>query len=235
MAPALIDRWHGAVRIRFDESRRRNPLGADVVRALVQVLSDSPTATVVIGSTDPRSFSAGADLHAEDAARQAISEALYDCYRLMVTRPGVVLAVVEGVAVGGGAQLAAAADLRVCGPGARWRWVGLGHGLAVGAWILPRLVGRGRAIELIVSSRWVEADEAARIGLGAAPTADPWRAAAELADRIADLDAPALARLKQLSLQPDLLAALRAEREGNQQWDGHVPDGDGRRAGGSGM
>ena len=234
MAPPLIDRWHGAVRVRFDEPRRRNPLGSDVVRALSEALSDDPAAAVVIGSTDPQSFSAGADLHAEDAARQSISEGLYDCYRLMVTRPGVVIAVVEGVAVGGGAQLAAAADLRVCGRGARWRWVGLGHGLAVGGWILPPLVGRGRAAELIVTSRWVDADEAARIGLGSTPTADPWRATAELADRIADLDAPALARLKQLSLQPDLLAALRAEREGNARWDGHVPDGAGRRAAGPG-
>ena len=118
-------------------------------------------AVVLLGSTDPRVFCAGADLSLPMADRAAVSDLLYECYEHMITRPGPVIAVVGGPAVGGGAQLATAADLRIAGPGARLRWAGpAGAGLAVGAWILPDLVGRGMAMELCLTGRWVDAAEA---------------------------------------------------------------------------
>lgn len=223
MAPALTDRWHGVLRIRLDESPRRNPLSLDTVRSLCAALADDPASVAVLGSTDPTIFSAGADLSVQDDVRQQISAELYDCYRLMLTRPGLVVAVVEGAAVGGGAQLATAADLRLTGPGARYRWVGPGHGLVVGGWILPQLVGRGRALDLAVTGRWVDAAEAAQIGLAGPPTEDPWAHAQDLLDRIVALDPDALTRLKQLSLHGGLLDALAAERHGNSTWDGRPP------------
>jgi enoyl-CoA hydratase/carnithine racemase len=223
MAPVLVDRWHGATRIRFDEPDRRNAIGLDTVRSIKDALADRPDAVAVLGSTDPATFSAGADLKAEDSVRQRISSELYDCYTMMLTRPGPVLAVLEGVTVGGGAQLATACDVRISGPHSRWRWVGPAHGLAVGSWVLPALVGRGRALELMLSSRWVDADEAARIGLTARVSDDPWAAAAHLVDDLAGLVPTALAAIKHVSLHSGLLASLRAERDANQDWSGHVP------------
>src|SRR5919108_254958 len=66
---------------------------------------------------------------------------------------------------GAGAQLAVAADLRVASPGARIQVAGPGHGLAVAAWSLPSLIGRGRAMDLCLTMRPVGAEEALRIGL----------------------------------------------------------------------
>lgn len=59
---------------------------------------------------------------------------VYNCCETIITRPGPVIAVLTGPAVGGGAQLAAASDLRIAGPAARLRWTGPpGLDLAVGA------------------------------------------------------------------------------------------------------
>ena len=83
----------------------------------------------------------------------------------MTGRAAIVVAALDGAAVGGGAQLAIAADLRVAAPAAFLQLAGPGHGLAVGAWGLPSLVGRGRALDLCLSMRPVEREEALAIGL----------------------------------------------------------------------
>jgi enoyl-CoA hydratase/carnithine racemase len=219
----VVDRWHSALRIRFDAPAVRNAIDEQTAVALDRALAADPQAVAVLGSTDPGIFCAGADLTVDDDERRQLSDRLYQCYRTMVTRPGPVIAVVQGPAVGGGAQLTAAADLRVAGPAARWRWVGPGHGLAVGAWVLPDLVGRGRALDLLLSSRWVDAAEAAAIGLAPAAESDPWASAARLVEQVSGLDVDAIRRVKQITANPGLLAALQAERDGNAGWDGRVP------------
>jgi enoyl-CoA hydratase/carnithine racemase len=223
MTDVLTDRWCGALRVRFDSPERRNALGLDTVGALRAALESEPATTLVLGSTDARIFSAGADITVADEVRQQISEGLYDCYRLMVTRPGPVIAVVEGAAVGGGAQLTTAADLRVGGRQARWQWVGPGHGLVVGGWILPSLVGRGRALHLTLTSPWVSAEEAVAYGLLNDVHSDPWAETARIVKQLQELDQPAVARLKQLSLHDGLLDRLEAERRANNGWDGRAP------------
>lgn len=224
--PPIIDLWHGATRIRFDAPSRRNALRQDDVDTVVGALRTDAAQPVVLGSTDPSIFCAGADLGVGAGDRRCISTALYECYRIMVTRPGPVVAVIEGPAVGGGAQLATAADVRIVGPDARFRWVGPGHGLVIGAWVLPAIVGRGRALELMYSSRWVAADEAARIGLAADPRRDPWNATAELLDGITALDAAARGRVKMITLHAPVAEALRAEAESNSGWSGVVLAGE---------
>ncbi len=216
-APAVL-------RVRFDAPRRRNAINADTTRTLLKTLLDEPEAIVVLGSTTPGIFSAGADLTVDAATRARISDDLYACYELMITRPGPVLAVVEGSAVGGGAQLTTAADLRFASPAARWRWVGPGHGLAVGAWILPDLVGRSRALDLTLSARWVDADRALAIGLVSDVDDDPWSTALRVVDTLLAGDPAAVARVKQVATRPHLLAALAQERRRNrEEWTGWAP------------
>ena len=92
------------------------------------------------------------------------------------------IAVLTGPAVGGGAQLAAASDLRIAGPSARLRWTGPpGLGLAVGAWLLPDLVGRAAAMDLVLTGRWVGAAEALALGLVNQVCDDPEPVAAQIA------------------------------------------------------
>jgi enoyl-CoA hydratase/carnithine racemase len=143
----------------------------------------------------------------------------------MLMSPVPIVASIAGHAVGGGAQLAIASDLRVAGPSARLRFVGPGHGLAVGAWGLASLVGRGRAMDLCLTMRSVTADEAISIGLVDRLEDDPDTAALELAIRIASLEGFAVARVKRLMDDAALVEALRREREENRAaWSGEIPD-----------
>jgi len=113
-----------------------------------------------------------------------VSDLVYDCCETIITRPGPVIAVLTGPAVGGGAQLAAASDLRIAGPGARLRWTGPpGLDLAVGAWLLPDLVGRAAAMDLVLTGRWLEAAEALALGLVNRVCDDPEPVAARIAGR----------------------------------------------------
>lgn len=210
--------------LQLDRGTSRNALDLAVVEALVEALRDDPEAHVILGSTTPGTFCAGADLRVPDLERTALSDELYECYELMLRRPGLVVVAVDGAAVGGGAQLAAAADLRVAGPAARWRWVGPGHGLAVGAWILPELVGRSRALDLTLTGRWFELEEARQTGFVNRFASDAWAAALALLDEIATDQPDALASVKGGATRPQLLEALQRERERNRaSWDGRAP------------
>jgi enoyl-CoA hydratase/carnithine racemase len=207
----------GYRRLLLSRPERRNALDVGLARALRDALRQDWAAPVVLGSTDPRVFCAGADLTIPDADRATVSDLLYKCYEIMITRPGPVIAVVAGPAVGGGAQLAAAADLRIAGPGARLRWTGpAGRGLAVGAWVLTDLVGRGAAMDLALTGRWVEAGDALAMGLVNRVEDDPGEAAAALATELAAQGPGISARVKSVSAAGGLLDRLHAERQANR-------------------
>jgi enoyl-CoA hydratase len=207
----------GYRRLLLARPERRNALDVGLARALRDALGRDEATPVVLGSTDPTVFCAGADLDVPDADRATVSDLLYDCYEIMITRPGPVIAAVSGPAVGGGAQLAAAADLRIAGPAARLRWAGPpGRGLAVGAWVLTDLVGRGTAMELALTGRWVEAAEALAIGLVNRVDDDPGQVAAGIAAELATQDPQASARVKSVAAAGGLLDRLRAERQANR-------------------
>src|SRR6202050_2096092 len=151
--------------LRLDRPERRNALDVSLMVAVHDAIAAEPEVPVLLGSTDPRVFCAGADLTIPDAERAAISDMIYDCCQIIITRPGPVIAVLTGAAVGGGAQLAAASDLRIAGPDARLRWIGPpGPDLAVGAWLLPELVGRGVAMDLVLNGRWVYGAQGRALG-----------------------------------------------------------------------
>ena len=201
--------------LRLDRPERRNALDVGLIVAVRDALTEEPAAPVLLGSTDPRVFCAGADLTITDAERATISDLIYDCCETMITRPGPVIAVVTGAAVGGGAQLAAASDLRIAGPGARLRWIGPpGPDLAVGAWLLPDLAGRAAALDLVLTGRWVEAAEALALGLVNRVEDEPERAAEQIAVALAARGAGAA--VKAVMAVGGLLDRLRAEREANR-------------------
>jgi enoyl-CoA hydratase len=207
----------GYLRVRLARPERRNALDADMARALLDIVCADPSVPVLLESTDPAAFCAGADLTVPDRERAEVSDLLYQCYEAMVTRPGPVIAVVEGAAVGGGAQLAGAADLRIAGPRGRFRWVGPpGRDLAVGAWLLPDLIGRGAALELTLTGRWVEAAEAQQLGLVNLVVAEPGEVAAKLARGLLAHGPGAAGKVKLIASAGGLLERLRAEREANR-------------------
>jgi enoyl-CoA hydratase/carnithine racemase len=205
--------------MRLSRPERRNALDVSLLRAVTDALAAEPGVPVVLASADPRVFCAGADLTITDAERAAVSDLVYDCCETIVTRPGPVIAVLTGPAVGGGAQLAAASDLRIAGPGARLRWAGPpGLDLAVGAWLLPDLVGRAAAMDLVLTGRWVEAAEALALGLVNRVCDDPEPVAAQMAADLAGrgADAWAGAGVKSVMAAGGLLDRMRAERSANR-------------------
>lgn len=224
-APLLVDRpLEGVVRLRLDRPQRRNAIDGELVEALHNAVAGLDGSAAVLASTDARTFCAGADLDLGDAERALVSDRLYALYERMIGARTVLVAAVNGPAVGGGAQLAVACDLRVAGPGARFRFAGPGHGLAVGAWALPALVGRGRAIDLCLTMRWVDAEEALRLGLVDRLVENPEAEALALAGGFAGLDPDAVARVKAVVGTASRHAvALEAEAEGNRAtWSGSI-------------
>jgi enoyl-CoA hydratase/carnithine racemase len=216
----------GVLRLRMDRPAKRNAVDRELAEALLEAFDQPDAAVVVLGSTGPEAFCAGLDLSLEAPERAAVSDLLYELYERMLTSPAPVVAAIAGPAIGGGAQLAIASDLRVAGPNARIRFAGAGHGLAVGAWGLGSLVGRGRAMDLCLSIREVSADEAAAIGLVDRVADGPDAAALRLATQVTRLDRAAVARVKRLVASDELLEALRRERRENAAaWSGEIPEG----------
>jgi enoyl-CoA hydratase/carnithine racemase len=126
-----------------------------------------------------------------------------------------VVAAVNGPAVGAGCEIAVACDLRIASERARFGevWIGLGCVPALGGmYLLPRLVGLGKATELVMTGEIIDAAEALRIGLvnRVVAPADLAEAAATLARRLARGPARALAVAK-AALNRGLDSSLWAE------------------------
>lgn len=219
----LFEDRDGVRVVLLDRPSKRNALDMSMVQGIREAIESAPGITVVLGSTDLRSFSAGADLDLADTDRAAMSDALYELYLFMRAAPKVLIAAASGHAVGGGAQLLIASDLRLAGPEATIRFVGPGHGLAVGAWGLPSLIGRGRAMDLCLSTRTVGAEEALAMGLVDRVVEEPLDHAIEYAGQVSALDPPAVARVKRVISVSDAGDALRLERMENSAWDGAIP------------
>lgn len=214
----------GVVRILLDRPDRANAMDLAMVRRLRDAVAGAGTPAIVLGSTRARTFSAGADLAIPDAERAAVSEALYDLVETMLTVPSVIVAAAAGHVVGGGSQILLACDVRIGSPETTVRFVGPGHGLAVGVWGLPSLVGRGAAMDLCLTSRTVGADEALRMGLLDRVEVDASAAALRMASLVAGLEGEAAARAKRVVVEgTSLLAALAVERAANRGWHGAVP------------
>jgi enoyl-CoA hydratase len=224
-APLRRDRpAPGVLRLRLDRPECRNALDRPLLEALLDAFAAPDEPVVVLGSTTPEAFCAGADLRLADAERAEVSDLLYELYGRMTSCAAIVVAALDGPAVGGGAQLAIAADLRIAARTARIRLAGPGHGLAVGAWGLPSLVGRGRAMDLCLTMRAVDAAEAHAIGLVDRVADDAAAAAVALAAELAALDRAAAARVKRIVwASARAIDALDVERTENRaSWTGSM-------------
>lgn len=212
------------LRLRLNRPDRLNAINTPLVEALNMAFDGLDARAVVLDSSTPRAFCAGADLDLEDAERARVSDLLYELYEKMVRLPIPIVVAINGDAVGGGAQLAIAGDLRVAGPLAKLRVAGPGHGLAVAAWALPSLVGRGRALDLCLTMREVGAEEALAMGLVERIEESPSETAIDLASSFARLDPAAAGRVKRVvTAASGYLDALREERAGNREsWSGSV-------------
>lgn len=162
-------------RIVVNRPQKRNSLNAAVRRELVEALDawrDDPAVRVVVltGAGD-KAFIAGADI-GEFAERTPVEQRQAMTGRRvfdeLAAYPKPTIAMINGFALGGGCEVALACDLRIAARSARLGQPEIKLGLLPGGGgtqRLPRLVGFGNAMRLILTGELIGADEAARIGL----------------------------------------------------------------------
>ncbi len=164
----------GIAVVTLNRPRVRNAIDLATVRALHDVLdrlaADPKTRALILTGAGGTAFASGADIR--DLQRRRASDALAGINSTLFMKierlPIPTIAAVRGWALGGGCELALACDLRIAGESARFGQpeVGLGIIPAAGAtYRLPRLVGMGRARDMILTGRIVGAEEALGIGL----------------------------------------------------------------------
>ena len=184
MSFVRVERPRDAVAlVTLDRPDRMNAMAFDVMvplrDALREVSSDNDVRVVVLTGAGT-AFCSGADL--EDPGRVPgidgltlptialrSMELLDDVILTLRRMHQPVIAAVNGPAIGGGFCLALACDIRVAATSAYFRAAGINNGLTASelgiSYLLPRIVGHGRAAELMLSGRDLPADEAEQMGL----------------------------------------------------------------------
>jgi 2-(1,2-epoxy-1,2-dihydrophenyl)acetyl-CoA isomerase len=219
--------------ILLNRPRAHNALTAEMKTALLAALRQaaaSPEVRAVLITGAGPAFCAGQDLreHAElltaaqdGAAMDTVREHYNPIVLAIRSMPKPVIAAVNGVAAGAGASLALACDLRIAARGASFLMAFARVGLAAdtgASWTLQRLVGAGRAAELLLLAEPLAAHRALELGLVSqvVDDADLPAAASALAARLAMGPTAAYAGIKaelDYAAGHDLAAALEREAE----------------------
>jgi 2-(1,2-epoxy-1,2-dihydrophenyl)acetyl-CoA isomerase len=227
-APLLGSLEGGILRLTLNRPKRFNALDDTLIDALEATLREHAAEDdlrVLVLSGNRRAFCFGADLTAlpEGDARPLTLDALLPRFQTLIVRlsrfPVPTIAALSGFATGAGLDLALACDLRIAADAAKLGVAFLGMGLVPdggGTWRLPRLIGLGRAFELIYGDRAISAERAAAIGLvnEVVPAGALEEAALSRARAIAALPIAAVRAAKSLvlaNLDRDLEGALAAE------------------------
>ncbi|HWP99834.1 MAG TPA: enoyl-CoA hydratase-related protein [Vicinamibacterales bacterium] len=172
----LLERDGPVAIVTINRPEKRNALNAQVVdelrRAILELKHDDGVRAVVLTGAGDKAFVAGADIGelAEETPVAGRDRALRGQHVLdLIERLGKpVIAAINGVALGGGCELAMACTLRLAADTARLGQPEINLGLMpgyAGTQRLPRLVGKGRALELLLTGEPIGAEEAWRIGL----------------------------------------------------------------------
>ena len=227
------DRDGDVLRITLNRPDRLNALTHVMSDELIDAFSsarDDDGVRAVLLTGAGRGFCAGQDLTEfgdayRDGGRPDIERHLEETYHrlipVIVELPKPVVCAVNGVAAGAGASLAIACDVRIASEAARFSQAFVKIGLVPdsgGTWLLPRVVGYAKALELSISGDMVDAATALQIGLVSrvVPADALAKEAADYAARLAALPTVAIGEAKALlrdALSSDLGTALRREAE----------------------
>ncbi len=210
-APLLIEARDTHVLATLNRPEKRNAIDQDLIdalHALSEELEQHPRTLILRG--EGGTFAGGADIAQlrERRAADALKGINTKAFQRINALPMPVIAVVEGYALGGGAELAYAADIRVGTPTLKIGnpETGLGIIAAAGAsWRLRELVGEPLAAEIMLAGRVLDAEEALRAGLVThleSDSASALERAEKIAGRIATLDPAATQASKRVLQAP---------------------------------
>ena len=227
-ATVLFEKRDGVAAVTLDRPDVVNAFSLqmrdDLWEVLTAVRDDPDVRGMLLRGAGERGFCAGADLtEFGTAPSQAVARAVRwerDLWGLMVAMPKPTVAAVHGYCLGSGLELAALCDLRVASEDAVFGMPEAGLGLvpaAGGTQLLPRLVGTGRALEILMSGQRLGAAEAAEYGLvtSVVPRPELSNAAMALLRRVLRAPDAALAAVKRVVTEGadlPLPAALALER-----------------------
>jgi len=226
----LVDDSDGVRTFTLNRPEAYNSLTAELKEALRDALTDTvadPAVRAVVLTGAGKAFCAGQDLKEHVAALQSddpapfrtVAEHYNPIVRAITSMPKPVIAAVNGMAAGAGASFAYACDLRIVARSAKFLMAFATIGLTAdsgASWTLPRLIGYGRAMELMLLAKPVTAEQAVAMGM-ATEVVDDGEAlstAQELASRMATGPTTGYAKIKQALLTAagtDLEQALAEE------------------------
>jgi enoyl-CoA hydratase/carnithine racemase len=209
------DESEGVATVTFSRPERLNALTFDVyadIRDLTDSLRRREDIRVLVLRGKGRGFCSGGDVDeiigelVQQGTREVYEFALMTgaCVRNLREIPQPVIAAVNGIAAGAGAVLAAASDIRVLAESAKFRFLFTSVGLSGGdmgvCWLLPRIIGMGRAMEALMLGGEITSREALAWGLASkvVPDDDLDAAVAEYVARLKELAPWGLAMTKEM-------------------------------------
>jgi enoyl-CoA hydratase len=176
MSAILYDVNDGIATITINRPEKRNAMSFAVLHDFIEATQRAgadDAARVVIVTGSGGSFCAGTDL-SDLASRPPENRGLRgradetERWWPLVTCMKPVIAAVDGAAVGMGAEFTSQCDVRIASTRARFAWNFAHRGLVpdtgAGTWILPKLLGHARALELLYSGRFIDAQESLALG-----------------------------------------------------------------------
>ncbi len=196
----------------------------DLHQILGAIRDDLEVSAVILKGAGEKAFCAGADLSefltapTPIVARRVRWER--DVWGLFLSTPQPVIAALHGYVLGSGLEMALCCDIRIASEEARFGLPEVGLGIipaAGGTQTLPRTIGRARALEMLLSDRWLSAEEAYNCGLvdRVMPKDELFQSAKELAEKISRQDILAVQMAKKAVLRGSdlpLAEALKLEK-----------------------
>ncbi len=207
----LTDIEDGIGRITVNRPDSRNSLNTqvlgDIRSALAEFRYEDRAGVIVFAGAGEKAFAAGADIRElkERTMFDALASLMQAVYDEVEAYEKPTIAAVNGLALGGGCELAMACDIRLASENAKFGQPEVALSIIPGAGgtqRLARLIGKGRATEMILTGRTMDADEALSIGLVSkvVPPEELMDAVRETADAILE-KGPLAVRLAKLAVQ----------------------------------
>ncbi len=202
---------------RPDKLNALNMLMAEELHHALAIEDQTDDTRVIVITGAGRGFCSGADLTGGPSAPRAtnapsLADATFEAFQ--IGKP--IIAAINGVAVGGGCTMTLSCDIRIASEEARFQlpFVRLSISAEIGStYLLPRLIGWGKTMELVLTCKMIDAREAGEIGLvnHVVPADELHNAAMQMAHTIAALP-PSAVRLNKKGIRLGMGSELDAQR-----------------------
>ena len=178
----------------------------ELYEVLMAIRDDDEVRVGIVNGAGEKAFCAGADLSEFLTAPPPVAARkvrfVRDVWKVFLSLPQPMIAALHGYVLGSGIEIALCCDIRIASAEAKFGLPEMGLGIipaAGGTQTLPRTIGRARALEMLLTNRWIGAEEAYQFGLvnRIVPKKNLLQTAEEIAQKIASHDPAALRSAKE--------------------------------------